>query len=128
MPVVLPVYFGVVDVRDVADLHLRAMTHPGAAGGRFLAGSGEAISFLGMARILSENLGAHAARVPTRELTADEVRQAARTDLAMREAAGRLGRIPVLNTGKARTVLGWRPRTPVTTIVDTARSLLRVGA
>jgi hypothetical protein len=29
--------FGVVDVRDVADLHIRAMTHPAAEGERFLA-------------------------------------------------------------------------------------------
>jgi nucleoside-diphosphate-sugar epimerase len=27
-------YFGIVDVRDIADLHLRAMTHPAAKGGR----------------------------------------------------------------------------------------------
>ena len=31
------IHFGVSDVRDVADLHVRAMTHPRAAGERFLA-------------------------------------------------------------------------------------------
>src|SRR5450631_1143448 len=34
-------WFGVVDVRDVADLHIRAMTHPAAKGERFLAGAGD---------------------------------------------------------------------------------------
>ena len=33
-------WFGVVDVRDVADLHVRAMTDPVAAGERFIASGG----------------------------------------------------------------------------------------
>lgn len=120
MPVVPPLYFGVADVRDVADLHVRAMTHPRAAGERFLAAAGESISFLGLARILAEN--GHA--VSTTELTAEQVRAAAETDPAMREAAARLGRVPVVRTTKARTVLGWRPRPVGETVADTARSLL----
>jgi dihydroflavonol-4-reductase len=124
MPVVPPLYFGVADVRDVADLHVRAMTHPRAAGQRFLAASGKAISFLEMARILAETVGG----LPTRELTAEEVRAAAETDPAMREAAGRLGRVPVIRTDKARTVLGWRSRPVEETVADTARSLLAARA
>lgn len=127
MPVVPPMYFGVADVRDVADLHLRAMSSPAAAGERFLAANGDAVSFLGMARILAEHLGGLAAAVPTRELTPEEVREGARTDPALRESLSQLGRVPVLRTGKAREVLGWQPRDPVTSIVDTAESLLRHG-
>ncbi len=37
MSVVPRARFGVVDVRDVADLHVRAMAEPDAAGNRFLA-------------------------------------------------------------------------------------------
>ena len=59
-------WFGVVDVRDVADLHLRAMIDPSAAGERFVAVSGEPLSLLGVATILRENFGDLAARVPTR--------------------------------------------------------------
>ncbi|RSD11967.1 NAD-dependent epimerase/dehydratase family protein [Amycolatopsis eburnea] len=121
MPVVPPLYFGVVDVRDVADLHVRAMTHPRAAGERFLAAAGKSISFLGMARILAETVGGDG--LPTRELTAEQVRAAAETDPAMREALGRLGRVPVIRTDKARSVLGWRTRPVAETIADTARSL-----
>ncbi|MFJ9786161.1 NAD-dependent epimerase/dehydratase family protein [Amycolatopsis sp. NPDC101161] len=120
MPVVPPLYFGVADVRDVADLHVRAMTHPRAAGERFLAAAGESISFLGLARILAES--GHA--VTTTEMTAEQVRAAAETDPALREAAARLGRVPVIRTTKARTVLGWRPRPVEETVADTARSLL----
>ncbi|WAL69380.1 aldehyde reductase [Amycolatopsis cynarae] len=127
MPAVPPLHFGVVDVRDVADLHIRAMTHPAAAGHRFLADSGETFSFLRIARVLAAKLGDAAAKVPTRELTADEVRAAARDNPALREAAGRLGLIPVVRTERARTVLGWMPRDPETTIVETAESLIRLG-
>ncbi|MDN3351957.1 aldehyde reductase [Actinomadura sp. DC4] len=123
MPTVPPVYFGVVDVRDVADIHVRAMRHPAAGGERFLACGGEAVSFLQMARTLAENLGPAAAKVPAHELTAEAVR----ADPALREAAGRLGEVPVLRTDKARDVLGWAPRDPETTIVETARSLIRLG-
>ncbi|WP_460338804.1 SDR family oxidoreductase [Actinoallomurus acanthiterrae] len=126
MPMVPPVYFGVVDVRDVADLHVRAMRHTAAAGERFLAGSGEAISFLQVAQILAEHLGASAAKVPSRELTADQVREAARSNPAMEEVVGRLGVVPVLHTEKARDMLGWAPRDPETTIVDTGESLIRM--
>ncbi|MER6695411.1 NAD-dependent epimerase/dehydratase family protein [Streptomyces minutiscleroticus] len=127
LPVVAPQYFGVADVRDVADAHLRAMTHPDAAGERFLVSSDTAISFLRMAALLAEHLGERAARVPTRELTADQVREAARTDPALREAAGQLGKVPVLRTDKARAVLGWHPRDVATTLVDTAESLYDLG-
>ena len=42
MPGAPRIYFGVVDVRDVADLQLRAMTHPAAKSERFIAVSGNA--------------------------------------------------------------------------------------
>src|ERR1700693_1119650 len=61
-------YFGVVDVRDVADLHLRALRHPAANGERFLAVAGDFISMAGIAKVLKRHMGAAAKRVPTREL------------------------------------------------------------
>lgn len=127
LAVVQPQYFGVADVRDVADVHVRAMTCPAAAGERFLVSGGEAISFLRMANILAEHLGERAARVPAQELTAEQLREGARTNPAFREALSQLGKIPVLRTDKARKILGWQPRDVVTTIVDTAESLFRRG-
>ncbi|WP_433513632.1 SDR family oxidoreductase [Nonomuraea sp. CA-143628] len=127
LAVVPPQYFGMVDVRDVADIHLRAMTHPEAAGERFLVSGDDAISFLQMANILAEKLGERAARVPTQELTAEQVREGARTNPALRDALSQLGKVPVLHTDKARKVLGWAPRDVVTTVVDTAESLFRQG-
>ena len=68
MPGCPKLYFGVVDVRDVADIHLRAMTDPAAKGERFLASAGDFMSMRDIAKVLKDRLGAAAKRVPTREL------------------------------------------------------------
>jgi nucleoside-diphosphate-sugar epimerase len=52
MPGCPRLYFGIVDVRDVADLHMRCMTDPAAKGERFLAVAGEFLSIVQIARIL----------------------------------------------------------------------------
>lgn len=124
-PEVPPFSFGVADVRDVADLHVRAMTHPRAAGERFLAASGKSVSFLDIARILAGN----GYDVAVEELTVEQVRAAAGTDPAMREALARFGHVPVIRTDKAREVLGWRSRPVEETVLETARSLTaaRIG-
>lgn len=127
MPVVPIMYFGVVDVRDVVDLHLRAMLHPDAAGERFIAVGGPAISLFGMARILRKHFPAAADLLPSRELTIEEVREAAKTDPALRDAAVLGGRIPLISNDKARTVLGWNPRDVADSVVATADSQIRLG-
>lgn len=127
MPAVPLMYFGVVDVRDVVDLHLRAMLHPKAAGERFIAVGGPAISFLRMAEILREHFPAVADRLPSVELTVEQVREAAKTQPALRDAATLGGRIPVISNEKARSVLGWEPRDVTETIVATADSQIRRG-
>lgn len=58
---------GYVDVRDVASLHLLAMTSPKAAGERFLATTGETLSMLDVANILREAFPAYAAKLPTKK-------------------------------------------------------------
>lgn len=131
MPAVPRMHFGVVDVRDVADLHLRAMTAASAAGERFLAVSGASITFLDLANILAENIGEAASRVPRTELTDDQVLEAAKTDPELRESVSQLGQVPVISAEKARTVLGWVPRSVETTLTETATSLIErelVGA
>ena len=55
--------FNIVDVRDVADLHVRAMTDPAAAGQRFIA-SGDYAWMADLAAILRARLGTEAAKVP----------------------------------------------------------------
>jgi len=121
------IYFGVVDVRDVADMHLRAMTSPAAKGERFIAVSGEAMSMLDIAKVLKARLGEAANKVPTRQLPNWLVRIGARFDPTMHQLLPMLGKIRNATSAKAERVLGWKPRPREDVIVDTAQSLLKFG-
>ena len=119
--------FGAVDVRDVADLHIRAMTDPAAKGERFLAVAGDFLSIRDIARILKDRMGASARRVPTRQLPNWLVRLAALRDPAVKQILPELGKPKNATGEKARRVLGWVPRSNEEAIVATAESLLRLG-
>ncbi|MCX5737071.1 MAG: aldehyde reductase, partial [Proteobacteria bacterium] len=119
--------FGIVDVRDVADLHIRAMTHPAANGERFLAVAGDFLSMLDIAKVLKRRMGASAKRVPTRQLPNWLVRLAALRDPAVKLILPELGRKRNATNEKARRVLGWEPRSNEESIVATAESLVRLG-
>ena len=60
--------FPFVDVRDVAELHLLAMTRPEARGQRFLASSGPSLSVLQLSLFMRARFGALAAKAPRHEL------------------------------------------------------------
>ncbi|MET0402965.1 MAG: NAD-dependent epimerase/dehydratase family protein, partial [Cystobacter sp.] len=127
----LPAYprlsLGLVDVRDVVDLHLRAMTHPAARGERFLAVAGPSLSMLEVARLLKSRLGAAASRVATRELPDWVVRLAALVDPTARQAVPELGKVKDASNEKARRLLGWAPRSNEEALLATAESLVRLG-
>jgi nucleoside-diphosphate-sugar epimerase len=119
--------FGVVDVRDVADLHLRAMVHPAAKGERFLGVAGDFIWIRDIAKVLKDRLGEAARKVPTRQLPNWLVRLAALRDPAVKQILPELGKQKNGSNEKARRTLGWTPRSNEEAIVATAESLLRFG-
>ncbi len=119
--------FGVVDVRDVADMHLRAMTNAAAKGERFLAVAGASISLLDVATILKKRMGAAARRVPTRELPDWLVRSAALFIPDMKMIAPELGNKKNVSNEKARRVLGWSPRSNEDCIAAAGESLKQLG-
>ncbi len=127
MPGLPRMRFGVVDVRDVADLHLRAMTDPRAKGERFLAVAGDFMSIREIALTLKARLGATARRVPTRELPDWLVRLAALADASIRQVVPELGKARNATSDKARRLLGWAPRSREDALVGTAESLVRLG-
>ncbi|MDR4885904.1 NAD-dependent epimerase/dehydratase family protein [Serratia marcescens] len=127
MPAVPIMYFGVVDVRDVVDIHLRAMVHPKAAGERFLAVSGSSLSLFDASVILREEFPEFTGLLPSKELTIDEVRDGAKTNPSLRDAAALQGRIPIISNEKARTILEWSPLDVKDTIIDTAKALFELG-
>jgi nucleoside-diphosphate-sugar epimerase len=127
VPGVPRLYFGAVDVRDVADLHLRAMTNPAANGERFLAVAGDFISVLDMAKWLKARLGSAAKRVPTRQLPDFLIRLAALRDPAVKQIIPELGKKKNATSEKARRLLGWNPRSNEDSIIAAAKSLIQLG-
>ena len=127
MPGIPRLGFSFVDVRDVADLHVRAMTAPQAAGERFL-GAGPFLWMSEVAEILRARLGPAAAKVPTRKVPNFVVRAMARFDPGLRSVVGDLGKRRDMSSEKAMTTLGWSPRPIDETVVDTAESLIRFEA
>jgi nucleoside-diphosphate-sugar epimerase len=127
MPACPRLYFGVVDVRDVADLHIRAMTSPAAKGERFLAVAGACMSMLDMAKVLKAGMGASANRVPTLQLPNWVVRIAAMRNPVVKQILPELGKIKNSSNAKAKRLLGWAPRSNEESILAAAESLARLG-
>ncbi len=126
MPGVPRIGFNVVDVRDVADLQLRAMTAVAAGGERLIAVE----SFRWMeqvAGVLREELGEAAAKVPTRRVPNVLVRAMGIFDPGIRSIVGQLGRRTDVSSEKAKTLLGWSPRPTPETIIACAQSLIDQG-
>ncbi len=114
--------FSFVDVRDVADLEIRAMTAPDAGGQRFIA----VTKFLWMSEageILRARLGDRASKVPTRTIPDFVVRAMSLFDGGIRSIVGTLGKRTELSSEKARG-LGWSPRPIEDTVAETGESLI----
>jgi dihydroflavonol-4-reductase len=118
--------FGVVDVRDLADLHVRALQAPGIAGERFIA-NGRFLKLREIADVLRAQLGPQAARVTTRNAPDWLVRLAAHFVPVAKAVVGELGSVRHQSPAHALAVLGWQTRPVEQSIVDTARSLLDLG-
>ena len=126
MPGTPKVAYGLVDVRDVADLHVRAMTAPGAAGERFLA-LGEDFRWMSeVAEWLREAFPDRARKIPKRQLPSPLVRLASRFDGSLRQLTPELGVRKRATNEKARRVLGWSPRGDREAAVATAASLIEL--
>lgn len=115
--------FNITDVRDLADLHVRALLTPDAAGERFIA-MGDALWYKEMAQTLRSRLGKRAAKVPTRGMPDLAFRALAAASPQMNALLPLLGRTQAFSTDKARRILGFAPRPAADTVADTGASLL----
>ena len=126
MPACPDIGFGVVDVRDVVDLHVRALKTPGLADERFIA-SGRFMKLRQIAEVLRAQLGDEARKVTTRDVPDWLVRITALFNPLAKAVVGELGNVRNQDASHALAVLGWKTRPEEQSIVDCARSLLALG-
>lgn len=121
--------FGVVDVRDVADLHIKAMEAPNAAGHRYLAISDELyVSAKDMAMMLKHGLPANESRkVPTHVFPNFLLKIAAPFDKSINMILPELGLVRPTSNARAKEELGWEPRSAKEAILSSAESLKKTG-
>lgn len=120
--------FNLVDVRDVADLHIRALTAPDMSGERFMAVAPHGfLRLIEIAAILRERLPDHAGKVPTRRMPNWAMRIISLFDPVIRQMIGELGKTRRAEPTHAIEKLGWRPRPAADSVVDTAKSLIAMG-
>jgi len=118
---------GYVDVRDVASLHILAMTSEKANGQRFLATTGETLSMMDLADILRAAFPKYADKMPTKLIPNSVVKLAAVTNPQLRMVASIVGKYAGTSNEKAKTLLDWQPRSAKTAIIATAQSMIDLG-
>lgn len=126
MPAAPRIHFGVVDVRDVAALHLLAMTRPEAQGERFIAVAGPPLSILDIANLLRARMGKAARGVPKHEAPDWLVRVIALFSPSAGAALPQLGLVRAASSRKAEQLLGWQPRSSEDAILASAHSLVQL--
>lgn len=129
VPAIPNLAFGAVDVRDVADLHLRAMTDPKAAGQRYLAcNEGKGISMKEIAEALKKNLDKKdTKRITLRTAPNFAVKLMSFFDPAIALIVPELGKTMIASNEKARTQLGWDPRSQEDAVIASGKSLIECG-
>ena len=116
----------VVDVRDAADAHIRAMTHPQASGQRFIA-AGKFFWMRDIAGVLAQSFPAHASRLPSGEVPNWVIRMMAPFSARSRMIVHELDRDLSVSAAKAKRVLGWQPRPEAEAIRASGQSLIDRG-
>jgi dihydroflavonol-4-reductase len=111
MPMVPDVAMGMVDVRDVARLHVKAMTAAGAAGQRFIAATAEPIAMAHIAGVLRE---AGYAKVPSRRAPTALLKVMSLFDRQAKGMLPMLGKKAAFDNRATFDVLDWQP-TPMET-------------
>jgi len=116
---------GIVDVRDVADLHLRAMVSAAAKGQRYLALAGGTLSLPQIAKLLKRELSGDTKNTSTKVMPDWLVRIAALFNKKAKAIVPLLGIYRNASNQKAKNQLGWQPRSNEDAILATAKSLLK---
>jgi nucleoside-diphosphate-sugar epimerase len=126
VPMCPDVGFGIIDVRDVADLHYRALTAPGIRDERYVC-SGPFLKMIDVANILTANLGEQARKVPTRRMPDWLLKTFAIFRPELKQLVAELGNVRGGDSRHAMETLGWTMRTPEEAVLAAAHSLIERG-
>jgi nucleoside-diphosphate-sugar epimerase len=126
MPGCVRVGWAMVDVRDVAKMHLLALTTPEAAGQRFICAT-EHAWMIDVAKVLDRHFRSRGYKVPTRELPGWTLRVAALFDKTMGLLVDSVDQRQDVSSERARNVLGWQPRSLEEMVVSMGESLIEHG-
>ncbi len=125
MKAIPDIRLGIVDVRDVADLHILAMESPEAKGQRFLALSGGTMSLLEIVKLLKEKMPYVTEKASTKSLPTFIIRITALFNDQAKAILPLVGVYRNASNEKAKTILGWKPRSNEEAITATVISLIK---
>ena len=123
VPMLANVAIPMVDVRDVANVHVQAMTHTKAAGQRIIASRSEAIHLKEIAKILKE----HGYKGPSTRVAPNLLIRI--MSLFDSEAKGMVGLLNMnisADNSKALELFDWTPRPFSETVLDAAASVIKI--
>jgi dihydroflavonol-4-reductase len=126
VPAVPNIVFPCIDVRDVADAHIRAMTQP-VHETRVLAAD-QSVSLRDVAKILSDEYTSKGFRIPTRALPSLLLKLLARFDGTIKLALNDLDRPVALDNAPLLALLGRPLRTLPEMVLSSAETLIQSGA
>ncbi len=126
MPMLPRLFLGVVDVRDAAAAHVRAMLVPEAAGQRHIL-VGHHLWVRDMARILNSHFRSLGYKVPMTEAPYFLIKLAALVDKSVEMVLPGWGKVSHLSNRRMTEVLGVKPRDVTETIVDMCHSMIQRG-
>jgi nucleoside-diphosphate-sugar epimerase len=115
-----------VDVRDLVEVLIKALTVPEAAGKRFIC-NGASIPLKEFADILHDNFSTRGFSVPNRILPDVVIRFMGMFMPKIKAVADTLQWERTFSTQQAQLVFGWKPRPYKQTIIDMAESLIKFG-
>lgn len=118
----------IVDVRDVADLHIRAMENPDASGNRFIATADGQISMPEIATLLKDKFPNYATKVSTKKIPNFVLNFASLFNEQAKEGALLLKVNRNVSNAKAKKILGWTPiSSQEQAIIAAMESMLKFG-
>ena len=124
MPVAVPLQFGYVDVRDVANAHVLAMQNSNSNGERFALAEKD-LWYKDVAKVLRDN---GFDKAPTFNVPVWLAKILANFSKELKITLPYLGRVrSVKNTSKAKDILGWNPRPAEQSIIDIAEQIKEMG-